>query len=157
MRFHWPALAPVQLRLMTLNKCSCSSSRVHIPWASEIAHKSNCAQTRQTHNHRIGCIPACWETSMRRQYLHLSAYSCDRCAGPVIAGSMGVRENEISKETDIRSVGAICLSCGHRQCAATEPARVHHLMPMEWAPADTIKASRRTTAFVEALNRAELH
>lgn len=94
---------------------------------------------------------------MRRQYLHLSAYPCDTCAGPVIAGSLGVRENEISKETDIRPVGAICLSCGHRQCAATAPARVRHLMPMEWAPADTIKASHLTAAFVEALNRAELH
>ncbi len=39
---------------------------------------------------------------MKKQYLHLSAYSCDKCAGPVIAGSIGVRENEISKETDIR-------------------------------------------------------
>jgi hypothetical protein len=94
---------------------------------------------------------------MRRQYLHLSAYPCDTCAGPVIAGSLGVRENEISKETDIRPVGAICLSCGHRQCAATEPARARHLMPMEWAPADADKISGLTNAFVEALNRPELH
>src|SRR5258707_7437729 len=41
---------------------------------------------------------------MRKQYLHLSAYSCDECAGPVIAGSLGVRENEISKETEITHV-----------------------------------------------------
>jgi len=47
-----------------------------------------------------------------------------------------VRENEISKETDFRQVGAICLSCGHRQYAATKPARVRHLLPMEWAPHD---------------------
>jgi hypothetical protein len=94
---------------------------------------------------------------MKRQYLHLSAYPCDACAGPVIAGSLGVRENEISKETDIRQVGAICLSCGHRQGAATEPARARHLMPMEWAPADAVQASCLTTAFVEALKRAELH
>ena len=75
---------------------------------------------------------------MSKQYLHLSAYPCDACAGPVIAGSLGVRENEISKETDIRQVGAICLSCGRRQCAATGPARARHLMPMEWAPADAV-------------------
>jgi hypothetical protein len=93
---------------------------------------------------------------MRRQYLHLSAYPCDTCAGPVIAGSLGVRENEISKETDIRPVGAICLSCGHRQCAAAEPERVRHLTPMEWAPQDAIKHSHLTTTFVEALNRDEL-
>jgi hypothetical protein len=94
---------------------------------------------------------------MRRQYLHLSTYHCDACDGPVVAGSLAVRENEISKETDIRQVGAICLSCGRRQSEATEPARARHLLPMEWAPADTIKASHLTTAFVEALNRADQH
>ena len=94
---------------------------------------------------------------MRRQYLHLCAYPCDACDGPIIAGSLAVRENEISKETDIRQVGAICLSCGHRQSSATAPARVRHLLPMEWAPAHTIKASHLTMTFVEALNRSDLH
>jgi len=94
---------------------------------------------------------------MRKQYLHLSAYPCDECAGPVISGSLAVRENEISKETDIRQVGAICLSCGHRQTTATAPARIRHLLPMDWAPAHAIEASHLTIAFVEALNRAELH
>ena len=46
---------------------------------------------------------------MRKHYLHVSAYSCDKCGGPVISGSTGVRDNEISRETDIREVGAICL------------------------------------------------
>ncbi len=70
---------------------------------------------------------------MRKQYLHLSAYPCDTCGGPVIAGSTGVRENEISKETDLRTVGTpLCLSCGHRQATASDPARVRHLSPMEW-------------------------
>lgn len=36
---------------------------------------------------------------MRIQYLHISAYLCERCRGPVISGSTPVRENEISKET----------------------------------------------------------
>ena len=94
---------------------------------------------------------------MRKQYLHLSAYSCDRCNGPVVAGSLAVRENEISRETDIRQVGAICLSCGHRQSKATEPARARHLLPVEWEPASAIGADHLATAFVEALNRAELH
>jgi len=72
---------------------------------------------------------------MSKQYLHLSAYPCDACAGPVIAGSLAVRENVISKETDIRQVGAICLSCGHRQAAATAPTRARHALPIEWVPA----------------------
>jgi hypothetical protein len=93
---------------------------------------------------------------MKKQYLHLSAYPCDNCASPVIAGWLAVRENEISKETDIRQVGSICLSCGHRQSAATEPACVRHLPPMEWAPANAIKTSRSTTAVADKLNRAEV-
>jgi hypothetical protein len=40
---------------------------------------------------------------MKKQYLHLSAYSCDNCRGPVVSGSLAVRENEISKETDIQA------------------------------------------------------
>ena len=94
---------------------------------------------------------------MRKEYLHLSAYPCDACNGPVIAGSLGVRENEISKETDVRQVRAICLSCGHRQRTATEPASARHLMPMEWAHGEAVQASRLTSAFVEALNPAELN
>jgi hypothetical protein len=94
---------------------------------------------------------------MRKQYLHLSAYACDACAGPVIAGSVAVRENEISKETDIKQVGAICLSCGHRQSGPTEPGRVRHLLPIEWEPVSASEAGRLTTADLEATNRAELH
>ena len=48
---------------------------------------------------------------MTKQYLHLSAYACDKyacdkCAGPVIAGPTAVRENEISKETDLPGSGS---------------------------------------------------
>lgn len=69
---------------------------------------------------------------MRKQYLHLSTYSCERCDGPVVAGSLAVRENEISKETDIRQVGAICLSCGHRQGKGTDSLSVRDLPPVPW-------------------------
>jgi len=77
---------------------------------------------------------------VKKQYLHLSAYPCDACAGPVVAGWLGVRENQISKETNIGQVGATCISCGHRQSAATEPARARHLMPMEWDSAGATSA-----------------
>jgi hypothetical protein len=40
------------------------------------------------------------------QYLHLSAFSCDNCRGPVVSGWLAVRESEVSKETDVRQVGA---------------------------------------------------
>jgi len=94
---------------------------------------------------------------MRKQYLHLSIYSCAKCTGPVVAGSLAVRENEISKETDIHQIGAICLSCGHRQSKATEPARPCHLPPIQWEPVSATEAGHLTTAYVEALNRAEFH
>jgi hypothetical protein len=81
---------------------------------------------------------------MKKQYLHLSAYSCDKCAGPVIAGSIGVRENEISKETDIRGVGAICLSCGHRQSKATAPGVTRSFPPMQWEFTKAIAARAGT-------------
>lgn len=94
---------------------------------------------------------------MRKHYLHLSVYPCDTCAGPVIAGSTAVRESEISKETDIRDVGAICLSCGHRQEKATEPARARHLLPISWEPVKLTDTNHPTAVFVEALDRSELH
>jgi hypothetical protein len=94
---------------------------------------------------------------MRKQYLHLSAYACDLCGGPVVAGAVAVRENEISKETDRRLVGAICLSCGHRQTGPTEPGRARHFFPIEWDAPSVNGAGHLTTAYLEALNRAELH
>jgi hypothetical protein len=90
---------------------------------------------------------------MSKQYLHLSTYPCDSCAGPVVSGSLAVRESVISKETDIRQIGAICIACGSRPGAATELANARHLMPMEWDPAGSV-ATRQT---VSALNRAEPH
>ncbi len=93
---------------------------------------------------------------MKRQYLRLSAYRCDRCNGPVISGSLAVRENEISNETDIREIGAICLSCAHRQRQTTEPALVRYCAPVEWEPGEGIDASRLATAYAKALNRPEL-
>lgn len=69
---------------------------------------------------------------MKRQYLHLSVYSCDKCAGPLVNGTLGVRENEISKETDLRWVGAVCLSCGSRQSSASADGVIRQFPPVEW-------------------------
>jgi hypothetical protein len=92
---------------------------------------------------------------MKKQYLHLSAYSCDKCTGPVVAGSLAVREKEISKETDIRQVGAICLSCGHRQSKGTEAGVIRNFPPVQWEPMKTIGASHISTPLGEMPNRAE--
>lgn len=94
---------------------------------------------------------------MKKHYLHLSVYRCDKCQGPVVTGSLAVRENEISKETEKQLIGAICLSCGSRQKVAQEGMPVRHFPPVDWPPVGGVNASSVTTAFVEALNRAELH
>ena len=91
---------------------------------------------------------------MKKQYLHLSAYSCDRCSGPVVAGSLAVRENEISKETDIKQVGAICLSCGHRQSQITGLGVAQHFPPVEWKKQVLSDVSHLATASEEMLNPA---
>jgi len=94
---------------------------------------------------------------MKKQYLHLSAYSCDKCRGPVVSASLAVRENVISKETDKHQVGATCLSCGHQQPPVGETAGVRHFMPVEWNPAAPVDARNATSTMVAALNRADLH
>lgn len=82
---------------------------------------------------------------LRKQYLHLSIYLCDRCSGPVVAGSLAVRESEISKETEIGQVGTICLSCGHRPEKAGAATPVRHLSPVEWQPMNATRASLLAT------------
>jgi hypothetical protein len=94
---------------------------------------------------------------MRKQYLHLSAYSCDRCDGPVVAGSLAVRENEISKETEIRQVGAVCLTCGHRQNKGINPVGVRDLPPVPWEFTKDTDDSHLATAFGEMLSRTATH
>jgi len=65
-------------------------------------------------------------------YLHLSAFPCEKCNGPVIAGSLGTRRDSITKETDIRSVGAACIVCGFRPVIMMEPSVDHRFRPVEW-------------------------
>jgi hypothetical protein len=119
--------------------------------------------TRSPDRESLGCagdLFSAARASMRKQYLHLSAYTCDVCSGPVIAGSLGVRENEISREIETSTVGAICISCGHRQDKATEPGRLRYFFPIEWESVN-IKvvghSGHSEPAYVEALNRAERH
>jgi hypothetical protein len=94
---------------------------------------------------------------MRNQYLHLSAYLCDLCAEPVIAGSLGVRESEISKESgdqfsgsDLRAVRSTA------RIPASSLGRVRYSFPIEWEVASIKGAGHLEAAYVEALNRAEL-
>jgi hypothetical protein len=91
---------------------------------------------------------------MRKQYLQLSAYRCRRCAGPVVAGSIEVYEEETPKQA--MQIGAMCLACGHRQNNAPDPMYARHFSPVEWEPVAAIDA-RLATAFAEAVDRTEMH
>jgi hypothetical protein len=73
---------------------------------------------------------------MKRQYLHLSAYHCDKCEGPVLSASIAVRENEISGETDIREIGAMCLACGYKQARSSDAGFTRQCPPVDWPPID---------------------
>jgi hypothetical protein len=94
---------------------------------------------------------------MRTQYLHVSAYSCERCRGPVISGSTAVRENEISKETQVKQVGAICLPCGHRQSRASGTGGTRHFPRVEWDIENSMDTEHLVSAYFEEVNREELH
>lgn len=67
-----------------------------------------------------------------KHYLHLMAFPCEKCKGPVVAGRIGKRENDITQETDIAEMGAICLLCGSRPEALLDPSQACHFRPVEW-------------------------
>jgi len=94
---------------------------------------------------------------MRKHYLHVRAYRCNKCEGPVISGSTGVRENEISNETGIRDVGAICLSCGHRPDPGVTHSDVHDFPPVLWDTPKTARVDHMVSAYFETVNREELY
>jgi len=82
---------------------------------------------------------------MRKQYLHLSLYRCKKCKGPVVAASTGVRETEITRESDIKLLGAVCLSCGNEQLE--EPDNVICFPPVHWETPESVDAFVRLVQF----------
>jgi hypothetical protein len=79
-------------------------------------------------------------------YLHLAAFICEACNGPVISGSFATRETEIQRESDIREIGSICLYCGKHFSSLPTSRPVRHMAPLEWGsrePALKQKVSAR--------------
>lgn len=70
---------------------------------------------------------------MSMKFLHLSAYACDKCEGPVIAGSFGTRESEISRESNLTPLKAVCLACGDGTSELKNTDLVRDFAPAEWA------------------------
>ena len=65
-------------------------------------------------------------------YLHLMASPCEKCKGPVVAGWVCRREDDITRETEISGIIAICLACGARPDALIDPLGACHFRPVEW-------------------------
>jgi hypothetical protein len=65
-------------------------------------------------------------------YLHLMAFPCGKCNGPVVAGWIGTRKDDITQETDITGMGAICILCGSRPESLIDPSQACHFRPVEW-------------------------
>ena len=76
---------------------------------------------------------------MKTKYLHISAYPCNKCDGPVVAGAFGIRESEKTREGELTQVGAVCLSCGNKQSKMSDGNVVRQFAPVEWAAPKTRK------------------
>ena len=66
-------------------------------------------------------------------FLHLYAFRCTQCNGPVIVGSLGTRPDDISREINVRQIGALCLACGFRPEIIVDPAVEHRFRPVQWS------------------------
>ena len=78
--------------------------------------------------------PRTWAGALGRagRYLHLVAFRCEKCKGPVVLGCIGTREDEITNETEIKKIGAVCLACGCRPETLGDPLQARHFRPVEW-------------------------
>jgi hypothetical protein len=97
--------------------------------ASKISSASDCsrASARRTWAGNLVSTAAC-----AKHYLHLYAFPCDKCNGPVVVGSLGTKEDDISRETGISVIGAVCLACGCRPETMIQPSIGHSFRPVEW-------------------------
>jgi hypothetical protein len=94
---------------------------------------------------------------MRTQYLHVSAYSCEKCGGPVISGSTAVRENEISRETDVRNVRSDLPVVRPQTEQGNGPGGTRDFPPVQWDSPSTIEPEHLVSAYFEEGNRKELY
>ena len=70
-------------------------------------------------------------------YLHLRAFPCKKCKGPVVAGWIGKREDAITRETNVAVLGGVCLLCGARVDTLNATSAPSYFRPVEWEwPAD---------------------
>jgi hypothetical protein len=67
---------------------------------------------------------------MSTHHLHLRAYVCKKCNGPVVATTLSVRKTPISGETTTGQLVPSCLLCGDRPVSVDEPG--FGFAPIAW-------------------------
>lgn len=78
--------------------------------------------------------PRTWAGTLEiaTHYLHLNTFPCNKCKGPVVAGWIGKREDEISRERNVAVIGGVCLLCGVRVEALIATSAANYFRPVEW-------------------------
>ena len=76
--------------------------------------------------------PLVFDSLCQIHYLHLAAFTCEACNGPVISGSFATRETEIQRETDIQEIGSVCLSYRKQYISIPASRPMRHIAPLEW-------------------------
>ena len=93
----------------------------------EVGHPEN--RRSSSHTERVHA----WKPlPTGKQYLHLTAYRCYQCRGPVVSGWLGKRETAIERETQVRLLEGICLECGSRQECLPDASTTRGFLPVEW-------------------------
>src|SRR5690349_671972 len=86
---------------------------------------------------------------MSTHHLHLRAYVCNKCNGPVVATTLSVRKAPISGEIATAQLVASCLLCGDRPVIVDEPG--FGFAPIEWPMLSAIPACQKATVSGRAL------
>ena len=87
--------------------------------------------------------------SMTVHHLHLRAYVCKKCNGPVIATTLGIRKTAIAGETVTGQLVPSCLLCGDRPISVDEPG--FGFFPIQWPMLSLMPVDQRNIVSDTAL------
>ncbi len=91
-----------------------------------------------TTDHDPAVKPLTWEghtvnyEKLPKHYLHIAVSRCKQCQGPLIDGWAGTKNSDIERETEIKPIGLMCLSCGAQPERTTSRDAEVFFRPVEW-------------------------
>lgn len=89
---------------------------------------------------------------MTAHHLHLRAYICKKCNGPVVATTLSVRKTPISGAITTGQLAPSCLLCGDRPITVDEPG--FGFAPIEWPMLSALPADQLPTVLDSARPRS---